>query len=673
MIFLSHCAGTHLRADMRTPLTITMRGENEMRKKRESFVTHIAEDLDSIRKKLLDWDRAVSCRHRDGCNHHGQCCDLIEQANSIILLMDPGGVIFFVNDYAERFFGYEHGALIGKNIVGSIVPAHESTGRDLGMLIRDIALHPDQYVNNVNENMRCSGERVWVSWTNRAITDEHGAVTEIICVGNDITARKLMEDALRKSEQRYHCLFESSLDPIVLLCRDGRVRDVNPAALGMFGYTRGEAAGMFIGEIFVSADEYRDIRDQLRTYAVAHDYEIHLRKRDGTELTCLVSVTVRHHCSDEDRCFQVFIHDITIQRQMESAIRESERKLSIVINSISDIVYRLDPDGIISFISPSIRTYGYEPDELIGKSILELVHADDHARIKHRLQERRTGERRTRALEIRLVTKSRKSLPFEISSKSVELAPVFLVEAAGLYRDGQVHSDNYMGTQGVARDITERKRAERALQESETRFRTLFESESHAVLLIDRERNLIVDVNTAGTAMYGYSREEFLDLPPSAVWAEESDGETVDTEPSGNRPFQNHRKKDGTVFPVQVSGGTIEILGRELFLCTVRDVSDRLKAQEETLRREKLEGVLEMAQAVCHEINQPLQILSGYTEIISQGRGSPEATSKYFDEITKAVGRVREVTRKLNTITRYETMPYLGDKKIIDIDRSSEK
>jgi len=122
--------------------------------------------------------------------------ELVQNANSIILRMDSQGNITFFNEFAQQFFGYTEDEILGRNVVGSIVPKIDSELRNLAAMIRDIGLNPEKHTNNENENMRKDGERVLVSWTNKAIYDKDGNIVEILCVGNDITERKLLERQL---------------------------------------------------------------------------------------------------------------------------------------------------------------------------------------------------------------------------------------------------------------------------------------------------------------------------------------------------------------------------------------------------------------------------------------------------------------------------------------------
>ncbi len=120
--------------------------------------------------------------------------ELVENANSIILRMDGTGTVTYINEFAQRFFGYQRDEIVGRSVLGTIVPERDSSGRDLRAMILDIGRHPELYVANESENVKRDGSRAWISWTNRPLFDPAGMVSEILCVGNDATARKQVEE-----------------------------------------------------------------------------------------------------------------------------------------------------------------------------------------------------------------------------------------------------------------------------------------------------------------------------------------------------------------------------------------------------------------------------------------------------------------------------------------------
>ncbi len=155
--------------------------------------------------------------------------ELVENANSIILRMDPEGTVTFFNEFAQRFFGFSEDEIVGRNTVGTIVPETEMTGRDLTAMIRDIGKNPDRYSNNENENMRKSGERVWVAWTNRGVLDQKGHLSEILCIGNDITKRKKAEEALQQSKDKLQLILDSLPDMVTQVDRRKERKGVRSA------------------------------------------------------------------------------------------------------------------------------------------------------------------------------------------------------------------------------------------------------------------------------------------------------------------------------------------------------------------------------------------------------------------------------------------------------------
>jgi len=134
--------------------------------------------------------RAVEASLKEGERKYRE---LVENANCIIERWNPQGEITFMNEFGLSFFGFSQEELIGRHLVGTIVPQSESTGRDLATLMARICADPRAYELNVNENMRRDGSRVWVAWTNKAVLDPQGRLIEIFSVGTDITARMQAE------------------------------------------------------------------------------------------------------------------------------------------------------------------------------------------------------------------------------------------------------------------------------------------------------------------------------------------------------------------------------------------------------------------------------------------------------------------------------------------------
>ena len=134
----------------------------------------------SGKQKIADALKESEARYRE----------VLQNTQSIIIRMDTQGTITFFNHYALTFFDYAGEDVIGKNVVGTIVPLKSRVQHDLSMMANDMGFNAEGFAVNVNENVRRNGDHVWIAWINKAIRDEQGRLVEILCIGHDITDRK---------------------------------------------------------------------------------------------------------------------------------------------------------------------------------------------------------------------------------------------------------------------------------------------------------------------------------------------------------------------------------------------------------------------------------------------------------------------------------------------------
>jgi PAS domain S-box-containing protein len=244
--------------------------------------------------------------------------ELVQNANSIILKMDPKGKVTFFNEFAQMFFGYTEKEMLGCCVVGTILPETESSGRDLDFMIKDIGIHPEKYINNENENMRRNGERVWVAWTNKAIRDGNGKVIEILCIGNDITKHRQLESLLEESEERYRRLFETANDGILLLEKHkGKVTHANAAATKMLGYSKEECIGKKLQDIGVSLDigDFQKVMQTLDKSGIIYYENVPVKTKAGQYIDTDIYMV------DRARLVQCNIRDIT-ERKLSGSLRK---------------------------------------------------------------------------------------------------------------------------------------------------------------------------------------------------------------------------------------------------------------------------------------------------------------------------------------------------------------
>ena len=252
--------------------------------------------------------------------------ELVMLANSIILRWAYDGRITFLNLFGQQFFGYSESEIIGRNVVGTIVPEKESTGRDLRKLMDEIIADPLHFEHNINENIRRDGERVWIEWTNKIVFDDQGHIREILSVGSDITARKKAEDEARLSATLTHYLSKYANDFIILLDENFRFLEVNERTVDFYGYTREEMIGMHATQLRVSETKNAFTKqiDLAQTSGKALYETLHQRK-DGTIFP--VEINLRAIEIEGRKFYQAVIRDITERKQAEEQVSRLNQDL----------------------------------------------------------------------------------------------------------------------------------------------------------------------------------------------------------------------------------------------------------------------------------------------------------------------------------------------------------
>ncbi len=255
--------------------------------------------------------------------------ELVENANSIILRLDTLGNITFFNEFAESFFGFTQEEILGRNIVGLIVPSTDSYGRNMSAFVRELCTNPDKFATNENENVRRDGKRIWVAWTNKAMRDADGKVREVLCIGNDITQRKQMEKALSESEEKYRLIFQNSPLGIFHFDSDGIVTACNEKIVEIWGSTKER----FIGLNLLSSLKNKKMKAAVMAclsgrYAC---YEGSYLSITGGRLTDLKADFGPIFALDDSVKGGIgLIEDISERKKAEEALLESENRLRLL-------------------------------------------------------------------------------------------------------------------------------------------------------------------------------------------------------------------------------------------------------------------------------------------------------------------------------------------------------
>jgi len=394
--------------------------------------------------------------------------ELVESANSIILRMDNTGIVTFINEFAQGFFGYSEEEIIGKSVVGSIVPPVETTGRDLRLLIEDMALNPDRYVSHVNENMLRGGQRVWIAWTSKPIRYENGQVVEVLCVGNDITERKLAEEALKESQQQLADIIDFLPDATFVIDRGGKVIAWNRAIEQMTGTSAAQMLGK--DDYEYALPFYGERRPTLIDLVLQPQPEIEQRYADLEKTATVITGEALIPTPGGGRVFlfetasPLFdskgnvvgaiesIRDITTRKLAEDALRESEERFSKFFHAspIGNTIISVSDKRFTDVNDTFLRWSGYKREEVIGHTPFELAiwpDPEDTARMAEMMLE----QGRIEDFETRSRKKSGDIRDVVISADVIELS-------------------GHKYILGLAHDITEQKRAEEEKEKLEAQL-----------------------------------------------------------------------------------------------------------------------------------------------------------------------------------------------------------
>jgi PAS domain S-box-containing protein len=251
---------------------------------------------------------------------------------------------------------------------------------------------------------------------------------------------------------------------------------------------------------------------------------------------------------------------IITRKQAEEALLESEMRYRTLFENSTEAILLTSPDGQVFDANPAACTmFSRTVAEISAAGRSGLIDPSD-TRLAPALEERR----RTGKFTGELAYLRRNGTPF----------PVEIVSTIFPDQKGQPRSSIFI------RDITARKQAEEQLRDSEAKYRQLFDLESDALFLISKETTAIVDVNQAAAGLYQYRRDELKGMNAIALSAEPDKSRQTISDTSGIVPIRYHRKKDGTIFPVEITFGDFDYANHPMRIAAVRDITERKRAEE---------------------------------------------------------------------------------------------
>jgi PAS domain S-box-containing protein len=462
------------------------------------------------------------------------------------------------------------------------------------------------------EHRRKDGSIVPVELNAHIVTIQGKKV--ILGVARDITCRKGAEKELQIAHEKYTKAFMSVPDAITITDLDsGRFIEVNDAATRIFGYSRDELMGKSAVElgIWQNEEDRNRLIDQIRKHGKVSRFEVLNWRKSGESFNAMVNADT---ISIENvPCFIAIIRDITDQNRVENALRESEAEFRSLLEHVPELIL-VHRNGTILYTNPAaVNTLGYQPQDVINRPVKDFIAPEFHERVAAAVRQRMNGKE-VEPYEIDVIGKDSRRRNMVVNGRTIEFdgAPASII---------------------ILVDITERKRAEEALRESEERYREFFTTSRDSVFITTPEGRWI-DFNDALVEMFGFeSRKEMFEIPVSDIYAhpEERSLFTQQIIRDGYvKEYPIHlRQKNGTVIDTLIT--TVAVRNPDgitrAFIGTIRNITEQKQAEQD------IHALQQFQQSIIENANVWISVLDPKGTILVWNTTAEQITGYKSDEV----------------------------------------
>ncbi|MDD1775955.1 MAG: PAS domain S-box protein [Candidatus Methanomethylicus sp.] len=306
---------------------------------------------------------------------------IVEGANSVIFKMNTEGTILTFNEYAEDLFGFRREEVIGRSIYETILPRRESTGRDLSGLVAGICTS-EKYSQHVNENLKKNGEKVWVQWYNKPLRDGEGNVVGVLCVGNDLSDSKRMQEELVSTIEKLRevegIINRSPAVVILFRALEGYPIELVSENIKQFGHPSLDfSSGKLWFKDLVYPDDYQRFSAELvRNTALgkgefSHEFRIITAKGDARWVE--QRIMLRRDPDGRVTHYQGIMLDITDRKVSDEDRRKSLALLMATLESTADGILVVDWAGrVVIFNRKFVEMWGI-PDSVMATKDYDII------------------------------------------------------------------------------------------------------------------------------------------------------------------------------------------------------------------------------------------------------------------------------------------------------------
>lgn len=492
---------------------------------------------------------------------------------------------------------------------------------------------------------------------------EIGGKQVLQAIVRDITERKQAHEELQKSEGKYRQLVELAQEGIWAIDQNANTTFANPRMAEILGYTVEEMLGK---PLFSFVDERgKEIAKkgiERRRQGIREQRNLELIRKDGSRVcTSMGTSTILDDAGNYAGALAV-VADITARRVSEEALQRSEERLRLISDNASDFISLINQEGTMLYANPSHRLLGYDLKEVLGKSVLDFVNAEDKEKIKSLLQLWARAKRE----DLIQMAKEGKSgrYVYRVDDKFGNIH--YLESNTNIVENNETGELNILF---ISRDITGRKKMEEALLRSEERFRLISENSSDLITLI----------NMSGKYVYASPSHRRLGLEPGDLigksafanihpedvqkvmeigekFMSASKEELARIAKEGANERINFRFIDGwgQIRHLQSTGDVFEDAETQEFniLLVGRDVTETKKMEEELLKNEKLQSLSMLAGGIAHDFNNLLAAIMGNISVALSTTDSKSEMHELLKDVETASRRASGLVQQLLTFAR---------------------
>lgn len=311
---------------------------------------------------------------------------------------------------------------------------------------------------------------------------------EIVAVYNDVTDLKRSEEALRESEERYREFFTTSQDCVFITSPEGHWIDFNETSLEMFGYdNREDLMAVPLQQLYEQPEDRDKILAHIAREGHVREYPVRLRRRDGMLIDTLVTAVPLHDRDGSIKAILGSMRDITDRKRAEEALQRSEQVYRHLIQNISDVLFTINTDGIITYISPVVSQFGIADREVQGRPFLDFILPDDYEIVQKAVSDVLSGEDVT--VEFRVRNPAGGMFYVHVSARP------------------EISTGNVTGIAGIMTNITSKKDLERLKVEA---LQKIEENLIEMAVLNDQIRNPLAVIMAAADLAGGSTADDII-------------------------------------------------------------------------------------------------------------------------------------------------------------------